>query len=270
MQRIASAVVLGSIVWAAIKLAPLWVFYILAFLFILGACFEMYRMLAAYGPLPFRWLGMAGSLAVVWSLLPLSPQLEPALPLVCVTFLTVVMAIWRRKNAFEMLGTSLNTLFPMIFVGMTLGYLPRMRSIPGEDGSDLLLLVLVCVIFTDVAAYYIGSNFGKHRMAPRLSPKKSWEGAAGGLLASVGVAVLANFWFFQRLPLGHAISIGLILGVVAILGDLSESLVKRAAGVKDSSSLIPGHGGLLDRVDSLLFAGPVLYYYYMAFLQGGW
>jgi phosphatidate cytidylyltransferase len=153
---------------------------------------------------------------------------------------------------------------------MTLGYLPRMRAIPGEDGADLLLLVLVCVICTDVAAYYVGSNFGKHRMAPRLSPKKSWEGAAGGLLASVGVAVLANFWFFQRLPLGHAIAIGLILGVVAILGDLSESLVKRAAGVKDSSSLIPGHGGLLDRVDSLLFAGPVLYYYYMAFLQGGW
>jgi phosphatidate cytidylyltransferase len=134
----------------------------------------------------------------------------------------------------------------------------------------LLLLVLVCVIFTDVAAYYVGSNLGRHALAPRLSPKKSWEGAVGGLLASVGGAVLAHLWFFQRLPLGHAIALGLILGVAAIMGDLAESLVKRAAGVKDSSSLIPGHGGLLDRADSLLFAGPLLYYYYLWFLKELW
>ena len=198
------------------------------------------------------------------------PIIETCLPLIAVTSLTVVMAIWRRKDAAEMLGTTLNTLFPVIFVGLALGYLVKIRTIPGEDGGDLLLLVLVCVIFADAAAYYVGSSIGKHRMAPRLSPNKSWEGALGGMLASVGGAVLAHFWFFQRLPIGHAIAIGLILGGLAILGDLAESLVKRAARVKDSSNLIPGHGGLLDRSDSLLFTGPALYYYYLLFLKGIW
>jgi len=270
MQRIASAAIMAAIVWVAIMIAPPWVFYVLAFLFISGACLEMYRMLGKFGAPPFRWLGLAATCVVVWSLLRMPPLIEPCLPLIAVTSLTVVMAIWRRKDAAEMLGTALNTLFPVIFVGLALGYLPKIRTIPGEDGADLLLLVLVCVIFADAAAYYVGTSIGKHRMAPRLSPNKSWEGAVGGMLASVGGAVLAHFWFFQRLPLGHALAIGLILGVVAILGDLSESLIKRAAGVKDSSNLIPGHGGLLDRSDSLLFSGPALYYYYLLFLRGIW
>jgi phosphatidate cytidylyltransferase len=270
MQRLASAAIMASIVWVAIKIAPLWVFYLLAFLFISGACLEMYRMLGKYGAPPFRWLGLAASCGLVWSMLRQPPIIEPCLPLIAVTTLTVVMAIWLRKDAAEMLGTALNTLFPVIFVGLALGFLLKIRNIPGDDGEDLLLLVLVCVIFSDAAAYYVGSNIGKHRLAPRLSPNKSWEGAVGGMLASIGGAVLAHFWFFQRLPLGHAIVIGLILGVVAILGDLAESLIKRAAGVKDSSNLIPGHGGLLDRSDSLLFAGPVLFYYYLLFLKGIW
>jgi len=261
---------MAVIVWMAIKLAPLWLFYLLAFLFISGACLEMYRMLGKSGAPPFRWLGLAASCVLVWSLLRHPPLIEPCLPLISVTILTVLMAIWRRKDAAEMLGTVQNTIFPVIFVGLALGYLPKIRTIPGEDGADLLLLVLVCVIFADAAAYYVGSSIGKHRLAPRLSPKKSWEGAAGAILASVGGAVLAHFWFFQRLPVGHAITVGLVLGVAAILGDLAESLVKRASGVKDSSNLIPGHGGLLDRSDSLLFAGPVLYYYYLAFLKQLW
>jgi phosphatidate cytidylyltransferase len=270
MLRIASAAILGSIVWAAIKLAPLWAFFLLAFLFIIGACLEMYRMLDAFGARPFRWIGLAASGAVVWSMLGIEPTFHTCMPLIGVTILTVVMAIWRRGDPAEMLGASLHTLFPVLFVGMALGYLPRIRTLPGEDGSDLLLLTLVCVIFTDVGAFYVGSTFGRHRLAPRLSPKKSWEGAVGGVLMGVGAAVVAHFWFFHRLPIGHAIAIGIILGVAAILGDLAESLVKRAAGVKDSSNLIPGHGGLLDRCDSLLFSGPILYYYYLYLLKGLW
>ena len=99
-------------------------------------------------------------------------------------------------------------------------------------------------------------------MAPRLSPKKSWEGALGGILASVGGAAAAQYWFHPALPLGHALALGVVLGLAAIFGDLS----KRAVGVKDSSSLVPGHGGILDRTDSLLFAGPILYYHHTFFL----
>ena len=106
-------------------------------------------------------------------------------------------------------------------------------------------------------------------MSPRaraISPNKSWEGAIGGLAGSLLGALLGHFWFFQELPLHHAIILGLLLGCAAILGDLVESMVKRAARMKDSSSLIPGHGGVLDRIDSLLLASPVLYYYYRVFL----
>jgi phosphatidate cytidylyltransferase len=105
-------------------------------------------------------------------------------------------------------------------------------------------------------------------MAPVVSPKKTWEGAAGGVLGSVAGALVAHAWFFNRLPVGHAVALGVLLCGAGILGDLAESMLKRAAGVKDSSALLPGHGGVLDRVDSLLVAAPVLYYYWGVFLAG--
>ncbi len=114
----------------------------------------------------------------------------------------------------------------------------------------------------------MGTAVGKRAMAPVISPNKSWEGAGAGVAASVLGALIAHFWFYQRLPLFHALLLGGALGMTAVLGDLAESMVKRSAGIKDSSHLLPGHGGVLDRMDSLLFAGPFLYYYYHWFLQG--
>jgi phosphatidate cytidylyltransferase len=268
MLRIASAALMASIVWASLKLAPVWVFYALTFVMILGACWELYRMLERCGARPFHWLGLAATAAMLWSLLNQAPRFDPILPLISITVLSIVMAVWRREEPLQMLRAAMHTVFPVVFVGLALGYLIKLRTIPGEDGSDLILLVLICVIFADTAAFYVGSNIGKNRLAPRLSPKKSWEGAAAGMVGSMIGALLAHFWFYQRLPLAHAIFLGLILGAAAIAGDLAESLVKRAAGVKDSSNLIPGHGGVLDRTDSLLFAGPILYYYYMILLSG--
>jgi phosphatidate cytidylyltransferase len=127
---------------------------------------------------------------------------------------------------------------------------------------------MLCVTLSDTGAYYAGSAFGSHRMAPVISPKKSWEGVAGGVIGSLIGALLGHFWFFQRLPLAHALALGVVLCAAGILGDLGESMLKRTAGVKDSSALLPGHGGVLDRVDSLLVAAPVLYYYWMVFLAG--
>ncbi len=268
MLRIASAALMASVVWASLKLAPEWVFYALAFVIILGACWELYRMMERCGGRPFRWLGLAATTAMLWSFVDRAPRFQPWLPLIAIVVLSLVLAVWRRKDPPEMLRAAMHTVFPVLFVGLALGYMIMIRAIPGEDGTDLIMLVLICPIFADTAAYYVGSSIGKHRLAPRLSPKKSWEGALGGIAGSVVGALLAHFWFYQKLPLPHAISVGLVLGVAAILGDLAESLVKRAAGVKDSSNLIPGHGGLLDRCDSLLFAGPILYQYYILFLQG--
>jgi phosphatidate cytidylyltransferase len=173
-----------------------------------------------------------------------------------------------RESPSHMLHTSMATLFPVVFVGVSMSYAVGLRMFPGELGEDLLMLLFLCVIATDTAAYYVGTAWGRHRLAPRVSPKKSWEGAIGGLLASVGAALLGHIWFYRRLTWVDAVALGLLLGLAAIAGDLAESVVKRATGAKDASNLLPGHGGLLDRADSMLFAGPVLYYYHQLFLAG--
>jgi phosphatidate cytidylyltransferase len=205
--------------------------------------------------------------ALAWSFLDAKPVVSAAVPLVVVTAAALVGAMLRRDAPASMLGTASSTLFPVLFVGLTLGCVVGLRSRPGEDGTDTLLLLLVCVICSDTAAFYLGTALGRRRMAPVLSPGKTWEGAAGGLVASVGGALVAHFWFYQRLSVAHALAIGVLLSVAGVCGDLAESMVKRAAGAKDSSALLPGHGGLLDRVDSLLLAGPAFYYYYRLFLE---
>lgn len=268
MVRIATAAVLAPALWVLIKLAPPSAFQLAVVVLIAVASWECYCMLEHRGGRPFKWLGLAAALAVVWSFAGRDPHFEVQLPLVLVAGLTVALAMWRRSEPSEMLGSSLNTLFPVLFIGLGLAYLVGLRSMPGEDGKDLLLLLFFCVILSDTAAYYIGGWLGRRPMAPRLSPNKSWEGAAAGLAASVGGGLIAHAWFYQRLPLEHAVALGLILGLAGIVGDLAESMIKRAADVKDSSRLLPGHGGVLDRTDSLLFAGPILYYYYRLFVQG--
>ena len=133
-------------------------------------------------------------------------------------------------------------------------------------GLSLLMFVFLAVALTDVGAYYFGINFGKHKLAEVVSPKKTVEGAIGGALCAVLVSILGVF--YAELSYFQAIFGGLIVTLSAQLGDLSESLIKRDAGVKDSSHLLPGHGGMLDRFDGYIFALPVAYYYFTHFTQG--
>jgi phosphatidate cytidylyltransferase len=135
-------------------------------------------------------------------------------------------------------------------------------------GVQWLFVIMLIVMTNDSAAYYTGSAFGKRRLYPLVSPKKSVEGAIGGLFGSVGGTMLAKFTFFPQLTYGDAIVTALVIGVVGQAGDLFESLMKRSFGVKDSGTLIPGHGGVLDRMDSILFAAPITYYYVLFFFRG--
>jgi phosphatidate cytidylyltransferase len=256
------------LLWATVKIAPRPVFCVVALITIGIACWECLRMMETDGGRPFKGLGLIAGLAVAWSFLDAPPRFDPELPLMSLGVITMVLAMWRREDTKQMLRSSMHTVFPIAFVGLGLAFTIGLRAMPGEDGEDLLMLLFICVIFADTAAFYIGTLFGKRRMAPLLSPRKSWEGALAGTAASVLAALIARAWFYQRLPLGHALILGVTLGIAAILGDLAESMIKRWAGVKDASRLVPGHGGLLDRTDSLLLAGPWLYHYYAWFLQG--
>jgi phosphatidate cytidylyltransferase len=251
-----------------IKLAPPEAFLVLTAVAVSIGAWELYRMLANGGARPFAGLGLVAIWALLWTYADRPPRFPGLLPLLVATLLVLLLAMIARSKPREMLEAVIGTLFPVLLLGLTLGYLISLRGMPGEDGEDLLMLLFLCVITGDTAAYYVGSSIGKRRLAPRLSPNKTWEGAIAGLVGAVAAGLIACFWFYRRLPPGHAVALGLVIGAAAIVGDLSESMIKRATGVKDASRLLPGHGGMLDRLDSLLFAAPVLYYYYRIFLQG--
>jgi len=129
------------------------------------------------------------------------------------------------------------------------------------SGGATVIAVFAMIWLCDTAAFQVGRKIGKHRLFPRISPNKSWEGAAAGFIFSVGGAVAAKYLVLSYLPLVHALVLGCLVGTIGQLGDLTESLFKRDAGVKDSSAIIPGHGGVLDRFDSLLLVAPVVYLY---------
>ena len=161
----------------------------------------------------------------------------------------------------------------LIYIALFLGFLVLLRH--QESGATWILLIL-CVIFGgDTGAYYVGTYFGKHKLIPRISPGKTVEGALGGLAANAIVGGLINYFlpllpwglYMQRLPWGWAILFFIVMGVAGQLGDLFESQFKRAADIKDSGKLLPGHGGMLDRIDALLFAAPVAYFFKMTVFQ---
>lgn len=157
-------------------------------------------------------------------------------------------------------------LLAFIYIPFLLMHLVQLRLTP--FGIEWLFVIMLIVMTNDSAAYYTGSAFGKHRLYPLVSPKKSVEGAIGGLCGSIGGSLLAKFTFFPQLSFTDAIATALVVGVVGQAGDLFESLLKRSFGVKDSGTIIPGHGGVLDRLDSILFAAPVTYYYVLLFFRG--
>lgn len=152
----------------------------------------------------------------------------------------------------------------VIYVSGLMSYFILLRGM--EHGNHILYFLFMVIWSGDIAAYYVGKTIGKTPLAPKISPGKTLEGSAAGLVGSVAGGVAAQLWFFETLPLNHCLIMALFCGTMGQIGDLAESLFKRRAGVKDSGSLIPGHGGVLDRLDSLMFAGPAFYIYSALFL----
>jgi len=151
-----------------------------------------------------------------------------------------------------------STIFTAIYPGWLLTHLIGITQI--EGGFHFVLLVLATTWSTDTFAYFVGTKFGRHKLAPALSPGKSVEGAVGGIAGSIAAALILGL-VAGKIPLIHYITVGILAGIVGQAGDLLESAFKRMAGVKDSGRLIPGHGGMLDRFDSLLLTAPLVYYY---------
>lgn len=175
-------------------------------------------------------------------------------------------ALFFDKDLDKALPSQAITWLAALYLGLGLGFQQKLFQFEGtlpRTGSRLILALYIIVWFGDTAAYFVGSTFGRHKLAPRVSPKKSWEGAAGNVAGNLLGAWLMQATVCPEWSLLYALGLGLLLGLAGQLGDLVESTWKRSAGVKDSNVgvSIPGHGGILDRVDSLVFAAPLMYAY---------
>lgn len=175
-----------------------------------------------------------------------------------------LLAVARGRPDEDVLRATAVTLFPALYLGAALGLSLQVRV---QWGVEALLIPFLTVVISDSAQYYGGRTMGRRPLAPAISPKKTVEGAITGIVAAAIATPLLGAWAFPGKPVVPLVVLGVILAAIGICGDLFESLLKRSAGVKDASGLIPGHGGMLDRIDSLLFAGPV---YYLFLRYSGW
>jgi len=166
----------------------------------------------------------------------------------------LTLTSWRGDR--EALSRASAAVFPALYLGLPIGAMVALRALRGREALFLLLLT---VMVSDTAQYYSGRAFGRRLLAPAISPKKTIEGAAGGVVFGTALLTIAGGWWLPTIPAGLRALVGAAIVVLGIVGDLFESMLKRSAGVKDSSALIPGHGGVLDRIDALLFAAPIYY-----------
>lgn len=181
----------------------------------------------------------------------------PGLLITGIVLVAMFREMFRKEHSMDRAAL---TLFGVFFVGWTLAHLALIRDLR-PYGEQLTYLLFVTIWIMDTAAYFVGKNLGKHKLASVISPGKTWEGAAAGFLGAILTCLVAQrTWLPDALTPAEAVAIGVLLGVVGQASDLAESVVKRAVGAKDSSALLPGHGGVLDRFDSFLLAAPMMYY----------
>ncbi|HLL70891.1 MAG TPA: phosphatidate cytidylyltransferase [Pyrinomonadaceae bacterium] len=194
-----------------------------------------------------------------------APLAWPALLLmilVAFTIATLAGAMLRGAPFERMIPQTGATVLGVCYVVLLGGHLIALRTgFPVTLAAHLLSFFFLVLMGSDTGAYYTGRAFGRHKLAPSVSPGKTWEGAAGGMAASLGFAVLAHYWFFPELSLRAALPLAAAMNVLGVVGDLTESALKRGSGAKDAARILPGHGGLLDRLDSLLFNAPLIYYF---------
>jgi phosphatidate cytidylyltransferase len=182
--------------------------------------------------------------------------------LILLTIGSLVAAMLRGAPFDRMITSAGVTVLSVMYIVLLGGHMIALRvGFAPQLSKHLLAFFFLVIMGSDAAAYYGGRAFGKHKLAPGISPGKTWEGAVAGMLASLLLAVAAHYWFFLDLPTKFALALAALMNVIGVIGDLTESALKRSAGAKDTAKILPGHGGVLDRIDSLLFNAPVIYYF---------
>jgi phosphatidate cytidylyltransferase len=244
-------------------------FLLLVDLIIVLGMREFYALMSAKGYRPYRTLGTFCALALSWYVF----QGGAAVSLIITASLLAIMAgELGRRDVTGAVGHIAVTVWGVMYVGWLGSHLVMLRELPrsvgaAEDvGARLVLFAAAVTWAGDTFAYLVGVAIGRHKLAPRVSPQKSVEGALGGIVGAAGVGLLATRTFAPFIVPVTGAALGVVAAVAGLVGDLVESLIKRDVGAKDTADVIPGHGGILDRFDSLLFAAPVLYYYFRFFV----
>ncbi|HJT65803.1 MAG TPA: phosphatidate cytidylyltransferase [Pyrinomonadaceae bacterium] len=264
--RVLTAVIVLPFLIASILVPWLkWLFVALAIAAMALALFEFYVLAKQRGLNPDTGAGFLAATAIlVLATFPIDLYNEILLQfvLIVLTAGTLVAATLRGAPFDKMIGSVGSTILGVLYIALLGSYLVSLRMFHDPNvAADVLSFFFLVLMGADAGAYYIGRAFGKHKLAPSISPGKTWEGVAGGIVAALAMATLAHYWFFRELPLKWALPLAAVMTVIGILGDLAESALKRSAGAKDAANILPGHGGLLDRLDSLLFNAPLIYYF---------
>jgi phosphatidate cytidylyltransferase len=255
LKRVLSTLILLPVFLAIVMAGPVWLFGATVVLVAALGQWEFTGMFERAGIRTHRWLGLGAGIALTSSF---------ALPVSEFGFTAILLAalaacLWLPQGRSLGWEPLVVTVFGICYVNWLLGYGFWLRELP--FGKEWVLLLVWVTWLGEAAAYLVGSSIGRHQLAPVLSPRKTIEGAVAQVSLSVVAALIGQAWFFGALPREHALLVGVMLGVAGQVGDLVESLLKRSVGTKDTGHLIPGHGGMLDRIDSLLFNTPVLFYY---------
>lgn len=257
-KRTLTASILLCALFFVIQFAPLIVFFLLLQVFILAALVEFYNLADRRRLLPQRALGAACTLIISASFyfprLGFEKGLLICLLVTCTYFVVRTSTLERLASLPQSISV---TFFGALYLSFTLNHLYRIRL---EDGIYSIYFLFAVVFLGDTGAYFIGKPFGRKKMTPIASPNKTWEGSAGGILFACLGALAARELLLPDIVLWKAVLCGVLVHAAAQISDPFESLFKRAAGIKDSSSVLPGHGGFLDRIDSLILASPLFYY----------
>ena len=268
MKRVLTALILIPLVLLLVFFGPSWLFSLAVAALAALAAWEFLDLAEIYGAKPPRIAVLVAVVALfagnfIWD------HREQTSALLGILSLALLVYCTFSRPVEEMMADAATSIFCLFYVGMTLVALPALHE---EVNGPSLLAFLFCVVWAgDIAALYVGRAWGRHKMAPSLSPNKTWEGTIGSVVGSLlatgallGLAKLFDLWdkVWLSYPedLWYWLALAVLVNAAAQIGDLAESALKRSAGVKDSGTLLPRHGGVLDRIDALLFAAPVLWY----------
>ena len=265
---IALPILIVSIVLPSYVPETVWIFVVIAILALSAGLFEFYSLTKKLELKADAAVAYLGAAAITVAFIFDAPTTAPDLLLITLAGFVILVLITQtfrfRKDFSKMLGGIGVTIGGVLYLAFLGGFLIATRV--GFEGrpflsSHLLGYFFLVLMGSDTGAFFAGRLFGKHKLAPKISPGKTWEGLIGGIVAAVAFAALATFWFFPELPYQVSIALAICMASIGALGDLTESAMKRGSNTKDAANILPGHGGLLDRLDSLLLNAPILYYF---------